>query len=244
MSAVKKRLFYSLAGVPFTALISFLIQRVLAEWGILDPVAKIVGSWLSANAPVQPLQWTFALLMATILYGILLWRVWDVRNVHHKDLSIQTKPQSSFGLKVYSATAASPPERDVWLLDAIWRAHLGVWEKPNEVAREAYDEGFWNRLGVLIHEDIRQLAFDGKLPIWGKLNSTSLWTKIPNEFWDNHGVDWFEFRKGVPENLVTHVYGLGSLPPAHQVGGTYVALMTSKSAVDTIWPNGQTSGSA
>ena len=81
----------------------------------------------------------------------------------------------------------------------------------------------------------RQLAYDGKLPIWGKKFAGDTWRPIPPAFWADHQLDWFGYLKGTPEDLKTTAAGAY---PGDKSGmqHTWSELMTSKAKVEELWP--------
>jgi hypothetical protein len=78
-------------------------------------------------------------------------------------------------------------------------------------------------------ELVRQLAFDGKLPIWGKaVGYNALWEKSDPTFWKTNQLDYLSFTDAEPKKLSAVPYG---------VGGQIVSLrelMTSRAAVERI----------
>src|SRR5208282_6869478 len=78
------------------------------------------------------------------------------------------RPDSETGLGL----PTKPPEPDVRLGDAFWRAFLKTWDKPrhdpNLMATTEPWPGYWEQFHSFVETDVRQAAFDGKLPIWGR----------------------------------------------------------------------------
>ncbi len=89
--------------------------------------------------------------------------------------------------------------RDVWLYDAICRMFLGRWEKIQiidghlDLSRSAFQS---------IHDlitQVKQLAFDDRLPIWGKAQGhLAMWEKPKPDFWKNYQIDYLSFTDGDP----------------------------------------------
>lgn len=128
-------------------------------------------------------------------------------------------------------------ERDVWLHDAICRAALGRWERI-EIDPFATGMGQENldRLSDVVMEEIPQLAFDGKLPIWGKEGGRGIWKPIPREFWEFNGIDWFSLIRGDPEKLKTEPKQSTRSRPF------WAGLMTSRTITEELWPTDQPIG--
>jgi hypothetical protein len=127
--------------------------------------------------------------------------------------------------------------RDVSLLDAIWRAHLGRWE-----AREVYPLENWEAKKPFydLTDVIRQMAFEGQLPIWAKRRSSSLFEIVPPEFWRNHDLEaGYCILPQVPDTWVkvTHPLKIGEVPNARTM--VWEDFMTSKEAVEKLWPKGE-----
>jgi hypothetical protein len=142
------------------------------------------------------------------------------------------------------ASTLPPPaiERDVWLLDAIGRAFLGRWERITvEMFGDGVGQESANRLGDLVLNQMRQLAYDGKIRIWGKRFSTDVWREIPPTFWADHQLDWFGFLKGTPEEFKTTVTVSWAIDNS-KVSETWSELMTSRAQVEQLWPNVKRSG--
>jgi hypothetical protein len=62
---------------------SYVVGKIVEKWGILDPLADQIGEWLRINVPPAAVGWAVALVIFAALYGLLLWRVWSPRHIHH-----------------------------------------------------------------------------------------------------------------------------------------------------------------
>jgi len=126
--------------------------------------------------------------------------------------------------------------RDIWLHDAIWRLYLGRWERRT-IDRDGtgYSHEEIERLQKCFKE-IRQAAFDGRLPVWGKLGPVgNLWQQIPQEAWATGNADWFSFVGHGPEDLWMAASARSGLE-GPKGRGNWSELKTSRAAVDAIWP--------
>ena len=79
---------------------------------------------------------------------------------------------------------APAPSRDISLGDAFAYWCIGTWgEKLFDVVASGRGRGD-------LIEKFRQLAFDGKLAVWGRVSRPDIHVPIPTEYWRNHGVDF------------------------------------------------------
>ncbi len=119
--------------------------------------------------------------------------------------------------------------RDVWLYDAICRMFLGRWEKIQiidghlDLSRSAFQS---------IHDlitQVKQLAFDDRLPIWGKAQGhLAMWEKPKPDFWKNYQIDYLSFTDGDPKKLRVVPYNTnGQITSLRD-------LMTSRAAIEKI----------
>jgi len=123
--------------------------------------------------------------------------------------------------------------RDVWLADAIWRAFLGTWNLPSREERAPQGLSENQRFYDLATKTFRQVAFDGQLPIWAKRGNSDLWQLVPKEFWKDHRIAYLNVIREDPTTLsVEHE---GSLRRSNE----WREFMTSRTAVDALWPDGK-----
>lgn len=148
-----------------------------------------------------------------------------------KSCKVWVDPQGRF--RINDANAPDPisltVERDVWLYDAICRLFLGQWKKiPMKDGQLDLSANGFQAVHDLL-EYVRQLAFDGKFPIWGKQQGyTALWEKAEPSFWQNNQISYFSFTDGGPQKLC-------AVP--RDTGGQVISLrelMTSRAVVDAI----------
>jgi hypothetical protein len=127
------------------------------------------------------------------------------------------------------SVARQPAIRDVWLYDAICRMFLGRWEKiPITDGNLDLSANGFQAIHDLI-EHIRQLAFEERLPIWGKKPGyLALWERPDANFWQNNRIDYLSFTGDDPAKL-------HAVP--NETGGQVTSLrelMTSRVMVETI----------
>jgi hypothetical protein len=130
-------------------------------------------------------------------------------------------------------TAHNQIERDVWLLDAVWRAFSGKWtvrsRRGNNKDLNAVE---MQRFYDLVARIFRQRAFDGKLPIWAKSARSDLWLEVPREYWRNHQIDYLTvIDTDIPENVTVE-------PERHEdsQASDWRHFMTSRAVVESLWP--------
>jgi hypothetical protein len=145
-----------------------------------------------------------------------------------KEFATQTKvapPRPTF------FDPARMPPRDVKLADVIWRVALGSWgERKSAPPMD-------NELDRACHQ-IRQMAFDGKLPIWAIRERSDLFEIVPQEFWSDRAiVSAYSAASVTTNDLFIEV--MRPLKIGEMRGGRtkeWENFMTSKSIVDKLWP--------
>lgn len=80
-----RRFAITAGGLILSAPASYVVQRALGSWGVLDDVSDSLGRWLKVHVPPATAGWTIALLFVLAIYGLLLWKVWRPRHIHHVD---------------------------------------------------------------------------------------------------------------------------------------------------------------
>jgi hypothetical protein len=129
--------------------------------------------------------------------------------------------------------------RDVTMLDALWRAFFGEWEVRPQFSPLDHSSPEVLRLWA-IGDRLRQQAFEGELPVWGRRRSrppSNLYEQIPETFWSNHAIDCGYSASSKAQHFwvyVTHPLVVGEVPNARTLA--WEDFMTSKTAVDKLWP--------
>jgi len=91
-------------------------------------------------------------------------------------------------------------ERDVWLRDAMWWAFLRTWYVPHGgIISLNVGESENQRFATLVTDEFRQLAFEGKLPIWGRRKGLFIWEPIPPDFWAHNHIDYVLVLRADPQ---------------------------------------------
>lgn len=174
---------------------------------------------------------------APILVYFILFFVFYMWNIIVGPAKLNQEAQNT--IASLKAQVDLKPVSNVWLYDAICRVYLGKWEliqvERDEGTRHAIlklnSEGYQS-----IHdlcEKVRQLAFEDRLPIWGKKPGFSkLWEKIEAKSWCQNCIDYQSLSEGNPEK-VTAV----PLDTSGQIV-SFQALMTNRETVDNLCRSG------
>jgi hypothetical protein len=152
----------------------------------------------------------------------------------------RAKPQPSLDAAVYPSTQSAkslPIEYDVWLRDAIWRAYIGIWYVPPEGLGQNISESEKQRFAMLIIREFRQLAFDGKLPIWGRRKNSTIWQEVPQGFWSDNQIDYIRIAAGdAPDQVMAKADNPWKKP---DTSGDWHHFMTSKVVIERLYPGPQ-----
>jgi hypothetical protein len=189
--------------------------------------SEMVLSTISTLFPGAPKWFTWTCLVigiATVAYGIYaigrtrIW-TWLLKEAARRN-----------GITLGSAKI----ERDVWLSDVLTYIAFGTWEQRPEWYGDVPEGQASDVLGKLNRavEAVRQRAFEGALPMWGREGQTGLFTRLPEEYWKHYGIDLTtlldaEARELLRTEVKTH---------ARLNIGVMEALMTSKAKVLELWP--------
>jgi hypothetical protein len=132
------------------------------------------------------------------------------------------------GVSSKFGTSPSPSKPDVNLSNAIWRVFLGEWTLPTKSVGE-YGEKESQRFLKLVHEEFRQKAFDGELPVWGRRDGSTLVEPVPREFWHDHHVHYLTMNlAGGPDVDIVHEHSLATVRDWRD-------LRTSKDCIDRLY---------
>ena len=202
------------------------VRAVWSEWftamsGPLSVPAAVAALWIE-----NPTAKIILGLTAFVCVWAASYAVW--KKEREKVLAFEEKASLQFSPNDSSGDIGAYT-RDVPLYDAVCRMFLGRWEKiPIVDGRLDLTQNGFQAVRDLI-DRVRQLAFDGRLPIWGKKQGhLSLWEKPVPSFWKNYHIDYSSFAKGDAAKL--------RVIPSDTGGQTTSLrdLMTSKAAVDTL----------
>jgi len=142
---------------------------------------------------------------------------------------------------VHNAPDSQPSsdiKRDVWLSDAIWRAYLGAWHIPpgDGLLELNVSESEKRRFAMLVIRDFRQIASEGTLPIWGWKGTSTLWEKVPNEFWKNNHIEYIQVATNGPPD---EVKAQAENPYEQDISKEWHHFMTSKAVIEQLYPSPQ-----
>jgi hypothetical protein len=126
-------------------------------------------------------------------------------------------------------------ERDVWLGDAIWRAYLGIWHIPlgEGILELNVSESEKQRFAMLVIREFRQIAFEGKLPIWGWKGDSTLWEEVPRDFWSKNHIEYIAVATNVPQD---EIKAQADNPYKSDTSQEWHHFMTSKAAIEQLYP--------
>jgi hypothetical protein len=213
-------------------------DRFTDLWTIKDIVWAVVvltgaGTLITpltiwAFSPISPADFlVLALLGGLISFGLSAYFAPRIRHVYHHSTSVQigsARATGQAGTLDFADTPlplkAEAASRDRSLKEAMAFATTKKWgERLWEMG-----EGAISTTGKEL-EKFHQLARDGKLRVWGKLDPWGVHNPIPAEYWSNHRVNFLSlFRSEADiEN--------DSTPPPH-----YRDLMVSRADFEREWP--------
>jgi hypothetical protein len=130
---------------------------------------------------------------------------------------------------------APKDEPDIWLSEAMWRAFLRTDYIPEGGALSLeITEQERRRFVMLIIREFRQLAFEGKLPIWGWSKGHTLWEEVPREFWRGNQIDHVSVaRADHPEDVKARSEQLLMKP---DTSAEWSHFKTSKAVIEQMYP--------
>lgn len=117
---------------------------------------------------------------------------------------------------------------NIWVLEAIYYMVYGKWG-VSDLQKEKLEQLEQAK------KDFEQSAYDGQVPVWGRQGFSSVFQKIPNNYWKDWQLSWTDILKGDPEQLGTNPTSLGG---RHYVGVSSLgALKTNKETIEKLWPS-------
>jgi hypothetical protein len=133
-------------------------------------------------------------------------------------------------------TCGSKP--DIWLSAAMWRAFLRTDYIPEGgVSSLEITEPEKQRFSMLIIDEFRQLAFDGKLPIWGRGKDHFILETVPRDFWRRNQIDHVAVaRVDHPEEVKACAVRPWEKP---DTSADWRHFKTSKAVIEKLYPRSQ-----
>jgi len=203
--------------------------QALRDWGLPAAVIAALGAF-----------WTYAVRSIAYVHA-LGWGVWAILGLLLSAASIGVVAAGVWLIRYITAGAApgslpapgtSPiamvPAPDAWLQEAVFYCVHGRWLGEHERALGA--KGQLDQAADLLPE-IRQLARNGELKIWGKVWENSTWDPIPADYWAHHDVDAIELMRERPGDVRT-----SSGTPDGKEGPFYKSLRVSRVQFEQRWP--------
>jgi hypothetical protein len=187
-----------------------------------------VGEFLTSMSETPILISYTALAIGIICLAYLAVSLWRTKGTPKATSPLLPSP-------VMEKVASSNPNwsRDVSLAGSLWRAFQGDWMNIRPPQTELEEERF-----QFTADQIRQHAFDGSLPTWGRRRRSNLFEPIPKEFWQNHAIQtsYLLHSKGTTDLwvYVTHPLVIGEVINARTTG--WEDFMTSNEAIEKLWP--------
>ena len=153
------RIATSIITAPFAGILSYFAGRIVSVWGILDPVADKVGHWLKIHVTASDVGWAVTLVLFAVLYGIVLWRVWRPRHVHHLPLNVATTPVASLEKKVIRAEPEPHADAAALLRLSARRDYLRKAISSTQATRDFIRKRFerWTTEAKLLPADLHPL---------------------------------------------------------------------------------------
>jgi hypothetical protein len=189
------------------------------------------------NFPLACALWVIAALLA--LWGARPWlyELWP-KAILATEGQPKERKEGLPNAPTKSIQVESAIERDVWLRDAVWRAFLLTWYVPEGgIVPLDVGESEKRRFAMLIIGEFRQLAFEGKLPIWGRRKDSSIWEPVPHDFWTRNQINYIQVaRADPPEDVKACDEKLLEKP---DTSGDWRHFMTSKSVIERLYPRSQ-----
>ena len=204
------------------------------QWLFANPVWQSIGSavgaalgaWVSAHwreAPVMSPDTPIGVFLGGLFGFCATWIAFFLIRFIHAPAALYHEKSATSGAAIETVV------RDVPLYDAICRMFFGRWQKiPIIDGHLDLSASAFQSIHDLIAQ-VKQLAFDGRLPIWGKAQGhLAMWEQPKPAFWNNHQIDYYSFTDGDPTKL--------RVVP-HNTSGQITSLrdlMTSRAAIEKI----------
>jgi len=189
----------------------------------IGTVVFVHGLWPDTLGVLQPLLPLFALAF----FAYLLWAMVLIRNLFFPSQTAGSQPL------VLSTSAMQPaipakPGPDVWLRDAVYYCVLREWVGDGgQVALK----GAQHQEAADYLKEIRQLARNGDIIIWGKRWENSTYDPLLADYWARYEVEYLELHRDSAEDVRTD-----TATPEGKDGTSYKGLRVSKLQFEQRWP--------
>lgn len=220
------RIAITAGGLILSVPASYVVHRVLSAWGVLDDISDGLGKWLKIHVPPATAGWTLAVIFVLALYGLILWKVWRPRHIHHGILAGSTTPIPSLEKQFL------PAAPDQWMPFHEALRHLvyeSQWGAKQPTVNDAIE------FDKIVAPEVRERLARGEIAARGKLGLDNdalhrATEPIPQAFWVNaflqpHG----EIAMADGDRSFASTAG-GSSGPA------YRAIILRQQDVERVWP--------
>ena len=182
MPDVAKKIVWSIGLSIPAAVLSFIIHKVLQAWGVFDPFAEWLGSWLKMYVSPSQAEWTIAGIIALVAYAGLLWGVW--RRSHISQVASGVPGGSILAEVEKTDTAGSP--RYMTAYEVIhYIADDSKWGNEVRYGPSA-QVGTINVRKVPLLEvqvEFKRIAEQGCIRAIGRLDGVGQHVPIPETYW-------------------------------------------------------------
>jgi hypothetical protein len=146
--------------LPITAGGSFVMQRILAAWGILDSFSVLIGDWLKVNVTpaiywsTETTLWIFAFIIFIMIYGAALAIIWR----HGRQAYAPADAVPRLGSAGNSQIKHSSTETRIPIMRLREMASASGWNVDRHTSNDGFD----------LTNKLNQAAADGVVQFWGR----------------------------------------------------------------------------
>jgi hypothetical protein len=97
---IRSQLIKSGIATILLAPVGYVLQRMLASWGILDSFAQAGGEYLKMSVTADQAGWTIASVISLVAYTAILWRIWKPVHIHHGELTALAPSAAEVSMQV------------------------------------------------------------------------------------------------------------------------------------------------
>lgn len=131
------RIATSLAAAVPAGGISYMSGRIFAKWGVLDAPADWIGEYLRVHVPPGTAGWVLGFLIFVILYGLILWKVWRPRHIHHLPVPHETAPVAT-STREFIPAPPPPSPAGIGSKAAAGSARTTIWDRLEDRTRGSF----------------------------------------------------------------------------------------------------------
>ncbi len=228
------RIIWTIVFAIIAGAIQYMVRQMLAAWGILDPFAIQLGTWLDTHITASQIGWAIATALAIAIYIVALWFVWSKSR-----LAAKTAPDvGDIQNHVASSPVSDPAEEsDTELSTALLLiSELSSWMRWQDAQRIGDGQAaLTDDSKINLAENVlRQRLAEGRLSARGRRRGALEYEKIPPDLWKLVYLDiqrdrrtfWrvtMKARDGLEQEAVERV-------------PDYVSLQVSEQRIKELWP--------